>query len=229
VNVDLVQAALFLAPGFLALKIFYLFGAQRPRSQWEWTTWSIVASLPLNGIAALAAAALGRVAIPGPVPPVTSTTSTWQADAASVAFALFLATISGAVLALAWRTVRASDGKRATWLRRELTDSAWDQALEDAHFKERAIVVVMDDGTRYRGKLKYGGREDAQAAGWMYLHWPGKRDEKTQEWVRLRGTHGLLIERSKIRLVQVYLTKTERVAEAADDAITLAGTNHVEN
>ena len=117
----------------------------------------------------------------------------------------------------------------AFWCRRELTDSAWDQALEDAHFKERAIVVVMDDGTRYRGKLKYGGREDAQAAGWMYLHWPGKRNEKSQEWARLRGTHGLLIERSKIRLVQVYLTKTERLAEAADDAMTLAGTSHIEN
>jgi hypothetical protein len=220
VNVDLVQAALFLAPGFLALKIFYLFGAQRPRSQWEWTTWSIVASLPLNGVAALTASALARPASQAAIPTVTSAPSAWQPDAASIALALVLAVLSGAVLALAWRTVRASDGKRATWLRRELTDSAWDQALEDAHFKERAIVVVMDDGARYRGKLKYGGREDTQAAGWMYLHWPGKRNEKTQEWGRLRGTHGLLIERSKIRLLQVYLTKTERLAEAADDANT---------
>ena len=32
-TIDVVDAVLYLGPGFLALKLFYLFGAQRPRSE----------------------------------------------------------------------------------------------------------------------------------------------------------------------------------------------------
>ena len=211
-NIDLIEAALFLAPGFLALKLFYLFGAQRPRSQWEWTTWSIIASLPLNAVAWLAAG-LVAVVVARPASPVVAASTPWQPDGASVAFALILAGASGLLAALAWRRVRGSENQRAVWLRRELTDSAWDQALEDAHHKERAIAVALDDGTWYRGRLQYGGREDAQAAGWMYLSWPDKKDAQTLEWKRIRGVHGLLIDRGKVRIVQVYLTKAERLKE----------------
>ncbi len=211
-NIDLIEAALFLAPGFLALKIFYLFGAQRPRSQWEWTTWSIVASLPLNGLAWLIAGLIALV-LSRPAFPVSATSTPWQPDGASIALALLLAGLAGLFVAFGWRRVRASDNERAVWLRRQVTDSAWDQALEDAHNKDRPIAVVMDDGTRYRGRLRYGGREDAQASGWIYLYWPDKRDERTREWVRIRGVHGLLVERGKLRMLQVNLTKAERLSE----------------
>jgi hypothetical protein len=202
VNVDLVETFVYLAPGFLALKLFYLFGAQRPRSQWEWTTWSIVASLPLNGAAAFC---LARLSI--------------QSYDAQVVLALSLSLAAGVAAAVAWRQVRRSDRKMAVRLRLEVADSAWDQALEDATNKKRPIVVVMNDGPRYRGMLRYGGREDAQAEGWIYLCWPDKRDEETKEWTRIRGTHGLLIDRDRIRIVQVYLSNYESNVErlATDD------------
>jgi hypothetical protein len=204
VSIDPVEVVAFLAPGFLALKIFYLFGAQRSRSEWEWTTWSVIASLPINGAAGLILSTLRSTA----TTPQAASAST-QIDSSLVALALALAVGTGFVLAFGWRQVRASTTRPARWLQRQVTDSAWDQALEDAGHKKQAIIVVTDSGSRYRGKLRYAGREDAHAAGWLYLFYPDEWDAEAETWGRVPDIDGLLLDRARLQMVQVY--------EAPDD------------
>jgi hypothetical protein len=203
VSLDLVSAVVFLAPGFLAFKVLDVLGAQRKRSEWEWTTWSVIASLPINAGAAFVR---GFVPVPmqGPAP------DGWQ-----VAIALLLGIAVGAVLAYLWRRVGRSGGARTSLLRRELNDYAWDQAFEDASHFGRAIEVETATGERYRGKLRYSGRDAAESAGWFYLYWPDRR-ESEKGWKRYRHTHGLILHRDQIKAVRVYLSPVEDAQEAAE-------------
>ena len=205
-TIDVVDAVLYLGPGFLALKLFYLFGAQRPRSEWEWTTWSVVASIPINALATLIVANA-----PAPVAPLTP-------DGFHVTVAMSLGLLSGVIGAILWRKVRVSQAPEAVWLRRQVTDSAWDLALEDAQLAQRGVGVDTNSGERYRGKLWYGGREDALASGWMYLRWPEQFDTGVNKFVPMKN-HGILVDREKTKLVRVYL-KPDEVRRA--DGATLA-------
>jgi uncharacterized protein DUF6338 len=202
VTIDVVDAVLYLGPGFLALKLFHLFGAQRPRSEWEWTTWSVVVSIPLN-----AAATLVVANAPAPVAPLTS-------DAFHVTVAMALGLLSGLVAAIVWRKVRSSQRSEAIWLRRQVTDSAWDLALEDAQRADRGIGVETDTGERFRGKLWYGGREDAVASGWIYLRWPERFDDKQKKFVPTTS-YGILLDRAKTKFVRVYLRPGEPQSSTA--------------
>jgi hypothetical protein len=52
VSADQVAATLqLLVPGFIALSVFYWFGLSVKRTDWRWTLWSLVASVPLSAIA----------------------------------------------------------------------------------------------------------------------------------------------------------------------------------
>ena len=194
-SVDLVDAILFLAPGFLALKLFYLFGAQRPRSQWEWTTWSVIVSLPVVGIAALlrdqAPASAG-------VDP----------DPAEVALRLAVAIAAGAAASVAWQRIRASRDEWANELRMAVTDSAWDQALEDAQIEGRALVLVLED-EEYRGTLRYGDRDDNEAEGWLYLMHPEIRDPKTKKFRPANATNGILVHRDQVKRIRILDVRRE--------------------
>jgi hypothetical protein len=64
------QAFYLIAPGFLTLKIFQLFGSERKRSEWEWSVWSVLVSVLLDvftkdPIVKLAAAAVLGFALVG--------------------------------------------------------------------------------------------------------------------------------------------------------------------
>jgi hypothetical protein len=103
-----------LIPGFIALKIFYVFGLQTKRSDAEWALWSILVSAPIAGV------------------------TTIVAGANNVVVSLVLAVIIGGLLIAAWRLVaqtwptlkakeqiRAWDvifGGDAPWLQVEMSD-----------------------------------------------------------------------------------------------------------
>jgi len=192
---DLVAGVLFLASGFLALKLFYLLGAQRVRSQWEWTTWSIVASLPINGIASLLR---DRIAIVRGDP-----------DGYEVALRLLIGIALGSTLAAAWQLVRASGRSEAARFRRAFGASAWDEALEDVQRDHRQVELVLDDGTKYAGTIGYGGREDNAAEGWLYLIYPEVFDTAIDDYREARGTHGILLHRDRIKRIRVFLRAHE--------------------
>jgi hypothetical protein len=133
---------------------------------------------------------------------------------------MVLAAVVGVLAAWVWQVVRRSRFRWAAWLRRQVTDSAWDQALDDAHHAGRGIWVLMDDGIKYRGGLLYGGREDAQASGWVYLTDPERVDTETKKYVPLPSSHGLLLDRDRAKLVGVYMTPEEKVAKGGASDVT---------
>lgn len=192
---DLIAGILFLAPGFLALKLFYLLGAQRVRSEWEWTTWSVVASLPINGLASVLR---DRITAPKTSP-----------DPYESVLGLLIGVALGAVLAAGWRLVRASTRAEAARLRRTFGASAWDEALEDAQRANRQVELVLEDGKRYLGTIGYGGREDNAAEGWLYLIFPEVYDESLKDFRPAKGTHGILLHRDRIKRIRVFLRKHE--------------------
>ena len=118
---DLVAGVLFLAPGFLALKLFYLFGAQRVRSQWEWTTWSVIASLPITGVASVLR---DQTMVPRADP-----------DPTEVCLRLLVSVAFGLLAASGWQVVRRSSRTTAARIRTWFGSSAWDEALEDVRGK----------------------------------------------------------------------------------------------
>lgn len=192
---DLVSGVLFLAPGFLALKLFYLLGAQRPRSEWEWTTWSIIASLPISAIAIMLRS---LVAVPRSTP-----------DPVEITLAILVGVVLGSAASAVWQIVRGSSAKWAGRLRRAFGSSAWDEALEDVQRERRQVELVLDDGKRYVGTIGYGGREDNKAEGWVYLVHPEVYDEAAKRHRPAKGTHGYLVHRDQIKRLRVLLKRDE--------------------
>ena len=192
---DITSGVLFLAPGFLALKLFYLFGVQRVRSQWEWTTWSVISSVPI-GVAAslLYGGGLNLTAAPSTV---------------EVANRVVIAVTSGILAACAWQVVRRHPSRKAARLRTFFGSSAWDETLEDVGREKRLVELVLVGGKRYRGTIRYGGREDNEAEGWLYLVHPKVYDDGLELFRRPKGTRGYLIHRDRIERMRIMLRSDE--------------------
>ena len=201
-TVDLIDGVLLLAPGFLALKLFYLFGAQRPRSQWEWTTWSVIASLPIVAVAAALYQFLGGV-------PATK-----NPPALEIALRLAVAASFALAASWAWRRIRRSEHRVARMVVDAVAFSAWDQALEEAVWADRLVVLILDDdGKEYRGFIRYGGREDNGADPWIYLIHPEVLEG--EKFRPANATHGILVHRDQIRRIRVL--EARRRAEPAEE------------
>jgi hypothetical protein len=202
---ELVSGVLFLAPGFLALKVFYLLGAQRSRSEWEWTTWSVIASLPINGIASVLRDHIAS--------------SKTTPDPREIGLGLLVGVALGGLAAFGWQIVRSSSSPRAGRLRTDFGSSAWDEALEDAQRAKRQVELVLEDGQRYAGTIRYGGREDNEAEGWVYLVHPEVYDQSAKKFRDARGTHGYLVHRDRIKRLRILLEKMEPGPRAVDDSV----------
>lgn len=204
---QLVNAAGLLAPGFIAMKLFYVFGAQRQRSQWEWTTWSVLISLPIDWVARVAAPGLaGRTDVA-----LTATALGLPVAAIepAVDVAVRLALAGGGALAaiLAWQYMKRSNHDAVVWFRRALTDSAWDEVTDDAVNRERYVEVVtaspQGDEVFYRGWLSTVGREDSRAEPWLYLKDVTYKTRSNAVGKPMEGTDGLLIHREHIKRIRV--------------------------
>jgi hypothetical protein len=191
---QLLSAAGLLAPGFIAMKLFYVFGAQRQRSQWEWTTWSVLISLPIDWVTAIAA------------PSVEANTKI-PSLAADLATRYGFAIGAAAVACYVWRKLKQSDKDRVVWLRRALTDSAWDEVTDDAVLHKRYLEVVTrgdnDREVTFKGWLSTAGREDSRAEPWLYLRQVEERTEPDGRWRETAGLHGLLLHRDHIERIRV--------------------------
>jgi hypothetical protein len=217
-TLDLVDGILFLAPGFLAIKVFHLFGAQRPHSQWEWTVWSIVISLPIVGAAGVLRPYIGGLSAPQP-----------PHDSAEIALRMAIGATLGLLAAGIWLDIRGSHRHMADHIRRVVGSSAWDQALEDVQRDQRQIELVLADGESIIGTLCYGGREDNEAEGWVYLMWPESRPDIADPKSKHRpmpNTEGLLVHRDQIKRIRMLTTKAEgnRRRQAAAAAAATAET-----
>ena len=191
---DLVAGVLFLAPGFLALKLFYLLGAQRKRSEWEWTTWSVIASLPITGLASLARDYFSSART--------------DPDPIEVVLRMLIGAAAGVVCGVVWAGIRHSKRDVAGDLRTFFGSSAWDEALEDVGREGRQVELVLEDGLRLAGTIRYGGREDNEAEGWLYLIFPEVFDEELDAF-RAAKSHGYLVHRDRIKRVRVMEMKSD--------------------
>jgi uncharacterized protein DUF6338 len=203
---EFVQGILYLAPGFLALKAFSSFGAQRTRSDWEWAAWSVIASLPINALAGF----IRSFQAPSANPP----------DGLEIVYRLAVGVGLGLIGAGIWQRIRIAPWGRAQRFRERVTDSPWDHVLEEVGASHRVTELVMSDGARYRGTIRYAGREDAGAREWVYLKYvevfdAGKfRDSK--------HTHGLLVHREEIRRIRVLKTEEEEATVPKDESVRSA-------
>ena len=193
---QLLTTAGLLAPGFVAMKLFYVFGAQRQRLQWEWAAWSVLISLPIDAVTRFAKPGIRSMGAPD-----------WLADGG---VRLILAVLGALIAALLWQVVvKPSDKKYIVKLRRFVTDSAWDEVMDDAVAHERYLEVVTEGPSSeltYRGWLSTSGREDAAAEPWLYLRQVLHQVTQDGDWVELEGTHGLMIHRDHIKRVRVFNT-----------------------
>jgi hypothetical protein len=195
---EVLNNILLLGPGFVFVKLFYLFGQQHRRLEWEWVVWSVLASLPIAGVAALVLS----VPIKGPLP--------YEVAEAATRFALAVG--GGLLLAYWWRTHLHSKNRLIRIARRSVLDSAWDLVLDNAYHDGYGIAVTVeridDEGkvgeASYYGSLAAFGYEAAQAEPILFMK-DVSRWDPSKGYVRL-GDHrdGMLFHRDRIRRVRVY-------------------------
>lgn len=197
---DLRDAVLFLAPGFIALRIFHAFGFRRPRTDWHWAVWSIIASVPLDYAARW-------VLVSGP------RFVDLPSDVADAATRLLLAIAAGVALSASWFGLRRSKWWVSRRLVRDLTDSIWDLILEDSYRSGRPLEVETTDGARYFGWYEVA-REDTGAEPWIYLTRVTRQDpDGTDDGVV--GRLGVLIHRSQVRSIAIFENPKEAATRRA--------------
>lgn len=179
-----------IGPGFVLLKVLYVFGGQHRRLEWEWLVWSVLFGIVLT---AISTAIVSVASFPGgPIPQ----------DAAVVVTSFALAVASGAVLAVLWYRVKGSKRQTARVLVRYVSDSAWDFILDTVNRQDNGVEVTTEvDGKEvaYYGSLDTFGQEVAQAEPWLYLTFV-YRWEEGKGYVPLSAkTVGMLFHRSEIK------------------------------
>jgi hypothetical protein len=210
---DVAATLALLVPGFVFLKVFYMFGQRTKRADWEWTLWSVLVSAPIAYVAALAATGIAKptdvassfadcgvlqsVGKEGEALRSALTDCASKAIAAENAdlrllIALVIAVVGGIVAAVIWRlAVRISPrlGKRASL-------QAWDAILRSPHW----VQVKVDDMV-YSGKVDVAADPTETDALDIYLREPALIDGA--EVNVLTATDGVLIARDKIEWIQV--------------------------
>lgn len=191
---DAVTLAALLGPGFIALKVFYVYRAQPGRSQWEWTVWSVLAGFPIAWAVQAPASWLA--------PPLRLDPSTLD-----VLLRVGLAVLAGVIAGVGWERLMNSKGPRLEGWRRRLRDYAWDAIVEDVLRNNRYVVADTTDGMSYRGWIEYAAREDAKAEPWIYLTQVkvvgGEEPNPYEE-----PLHGVLLHRERINRIRVELASS---------------------
>jgi hypothetical protein len=190
---------LLFGPGFVFVKLVYLFGEQHRRLEWEWLVWSLVAGVPI----AYSAEWWVSGAIPAAIPSVV--------DPAHAVARFAIAIVAAVVLIVVWRVIRHSGLWPIRFLRRSLSDSAWDLVLDKAVHDGCGVAVTVertdDAGNKseasFYGFLGAFGYEAAAAEPVVFLRWVSRWDPTVGEsgsYVRLSRAEGegMIFHRDKI-------------------------------
>lgn len=210
-SVDFLRDNLLLfGPGFLFAKLVYLFGEQHRRLEWEWLIWSLLAGLPI----ALSAEWLATGSWPAAVPSA--------GDPAQALLRFAIAIVSAIAVAAIWRSVRHWSVWPLPFIRRSLSDSAWDLVLDAAHSQGCGVAVTVertDDQGRRRETSFYGwlaafGYEAASAEPIVFLKDVWRWDATAHQYVRLPGDEagldGMVFHRDKILRLRLYPPRSQQ-------------------
>ena len=208
---DLLRAVLVVGPGFVLLKVLYLFGGQHKRLEWEWAVWSVIASLPLAAVAGLLVT--WGEGIKGPFP----------RDGVEVSSRFVLAVVVGLFLAWLWSRIRRSDNTQLRVFRRNLEDSAWDFILYEAAWKDSGVEVVVeseDKEVHYYGSIDTYGSEVAGAEPWLFLTFVSQWNEISKQWeVAEDPTVGYMFHKDEIKRLRIVGRSPEYAAAPANIAV----------
>lgn len=192
-----------MGPGFIFVKVVYLFGEQHKRLDWEWLVWSVLASLPIAG----ATDVLLSPKLQGPLP--------FEFVQGTTRFALVL--VAGSAVAYLWRTHRHNQHPLVRFVRHSLADSAWDVVLDNALRDGCGVAVTVerpnDAGVTteasYYGRLATFGYETAGAEPIVFLKGVSKWDSAEGKYVPLAGDKrdGLLFHRDEIKRMRIWAPK----------------------
>ncbi len=147
-NPDFIRDNILLfGPGFAFVKLVYLFGEQHRRLEWEWLVWSLVAGLPI----AFAARWIATGVVPTEIPSAS--------DPANAIARFSIAVGAAAVVVVIWRLIRHSSYWPVRFVRRSLSDSAWDLVLDRAVNDGCGVAVTVDrtDDQGKTGEASYYG------------------------------------------------------------------------
>lgn len=117
-----------LIPGFVLMKVFYLFGFQSKRSDAQWVIWSILATAPILGLATALIGSRSWLLLP---------------------VAITIGVIGGGVLSFLWRRFAPAG------VRSEVLIRAWDNVLGGS---SRWVHVELKDGRIFRGWQLYAAK-----------------------------------------------------------------------
>jgi hypothetical protein len=234
VSADDVAATLkLLIPGFIALSVFYWFGLAVRRTDWRWTLWSLLTSIPLTvaagwvststakwigaktGDVASEAAKCGArgigvgdssSAIEGTIRDCVTSASAERFMNIDLLVAISLAVIAGLLAAWIWRSLAS---KYPEW-RRRTEPLVWGSVLRSPHW-----VQVETDNMTYIGwvrELSEPVEVDADSLD-IYLTYPKVvvAPGKTQEL----DVEGVLLARSSIKSVLVLKSKARTETNAS--------------
>lgn len=214
---DVLQFIAVIGPGFVLLKVLYVFGGQHRRLEWEWVVWSVLLGLLISSIGRWLVDVFAFV--DGPLP----------RDVAIALTSFTLAAIVGATCAWLWEQVKKlgaqpfdPEGDRiprfARRLHRWVSDSAWDFVLDEADRRDNGVEVVIEvDGkeVNYYGALDTFGQEVAQAEPWVYLSYVYRWDEKNGYLPMSERTEGMLFHKDQIKRMRfVAQDRPQEVVEA---------------
>ena len=223
VSADDVAATLrLLVPGFVALSVFYWFGLAVKRTDWRWTLWSLVASVPITYAAgaiaeawfgvtrqslAAAFADCGTEALGGLTTAAEQRTALNECATASIAanhpeimlgIALLIALVAGAIGAIVWRRIATA---QPSWLR-GMQPNAWGAYLRES----RWLLVKTEDGL-YSGWAQSVADPVETDDLDLLLGEPQLVVDGT--YTPLANVEGLLVRREDIKWVALLTTKVE--------------------
>ena len=181
---DIIATLGLLAPGFIALKTFYLLGLRTKRSDAEWALWSIIWSAPISLIAAAASR--------------TTIASISTSEALPVAFlgwAIVLALLAGVLASLGWRAT----AERWQALRSSASLTTWDSVLSTPHWVE----IWTEQGVISGRVREIASTAETDGAD-IYVDEPAWVNTATGATTAMTGLAGVWVARDQIHLIQVH-------------------------
>lgn len=165
-----------LAPGFVALKIFYQFGLRTRRTDLEWTLWSVLAAFVIAPVGPWLTEQLDR-------------------DIEPIWLALVVGAVLGIALSMGWiALVRVWPGARLY-----VSRMAWDAVLPNS----RWIQVWTSDGRTVSGAVRNIADPAETDELDLYVEQPAWVDDAGNV-TDMTGIEGLLIARDKIEYIQTF-------------------------
>ena len=189
---DVLPFVAIIGPGFVFLKVLYVFGGQHRRLEWEWVVWSVLIGLVLSWVGTILANILAFWQ--GPVP----------RELAIGMVSFVLAVVFGGLAAAAWERLKQKQltNTNARRLHRWVSDSAWDFVLDEADRRDNGVEVTVEvDGKEksYYGSLDTYGQEVAEAKPYVYLTYVYLWDPKKGYLPMDKRTEGILFHQRDIK------------------------------